>query len=191
MSSVNTVLELLADGNWHNLTEISKNLRMPFEELDGIVHFLNKYGFVEISDDLLKVKLEKSFNELVIGEFEEPMEKPKTPMLMTIKGNFNTINSSETEIVVNGMNLEIESMHKEKPQEPEKPSEMVSVGDVISTMRFLVDNEWHRYDEITGKLQFSTEKLLQLIKVLRENDLVIVHDKFGMLRLRQELKIKQ
>ena len=84
-------------------------------------------------------------------------------------------------------------MSKEKEEKEKKPEMMdaISVTDVLNTLRFLVDNEWHRYDEITSKLPFTAEKLLKLISVLKENDLIVVHDKFGMLRLRQEMKIQQ
>jgi hypothetical protein len=192
MSTIDEILELLSDGEWHNITEISKSLKMPFEELDSIIHFLSKYGFVEIGDDLIKVKMEKDFKELVTEEFQEVEEiKPKPEMLMSIKGQFKTIESTDSEIVITGSSLEIESMKKpEKEAKPEKP-ELVNMNDVLHTLRFLTDNEWHRYDEITSKLQLTTEKLLELIKVLKENDLVVVHDKFGMLRLRQEIKIQQ
>lgn len=193
MSTINEVLDVLADGNWHNLTEISKTLKISFEELDSIVHFLSRYGFVEVGDDLIKVKMDTGFKQLMTEEFPETQEeiKPKTPMLMTIKGEFQTIESTETEIVVTGRSLEIESMKKEKEEKEEKPKEeIINVNDVLNTLRFLVDNEWHRYDEITSKLGLTTEKLLKLIQVLKENDLVVVHDKFGMLRLRQEVKIK-
>ncbi len=193
MSSINEVLELLVDGEWHTLTEVSKALKISFEELDSIVHFLSKYGFIEVGDDLIKVKVDKGFKELVTEEFtQEPeVKKPKPPMLMTIKGEFQTIECTETEMVVTGHNLEIDSMRKEKEvKEAETKTDVINVNDVLNTLRFLVDNEWHRYDEITSKLQFTTEKLLKLVQVLRENDLVVVHDKFGMLRLRQEVKIK-
>jgi len=194
MSSINEVLQLLVDGEWHTLTEVSKALKISFEELDSIIHFLSKYGFIEVGDDLIKVKIDKGFEELITEEFtQEPeVKKPKPPMLMTIKGEFQTIECTETEMVVTGQNLEIESMRKEKEvKETETKTDVINVSDVLNTLRFLVDNEWHRYDEITSKLQFTTEKLLKLIQVLRENDLVVVHDKFGMLRLRQEVKIKQ
>jgi len=193
MSTIDEILELLSDGEWHNITEISKSLKMSFEELDSIIHFLSKYGFVEIGDDLIKVKIEKNFKELVTEEFEEePKElKTKPDMLMGIKGQFKTMESTDSEIVITGSNLEIEYMKKyEKETQQEKP-ELVNMNDLLHTLRFLTDNEWHRYDEITSKLQLTTEKLLELIKVLKENDLVVVHDKFGMLRLRQEIKIQQ
>ena len=194
MSSINEVLQLLVDGEWHTLTEVSKALKISFEELDSIIHFLSKYGFIEVGDDLIKVKVDKGFKELVTEEFtQEPeIKKAKPAMLMTIKGEFQTIECTETEMVVTGANLEIDSMRKEKEvKETETKTDVINVNDVLNTLRFLVDNEWHRYDEITSKLQFTTEKLLKLIQVLRENDLVVVHDKFGMLRLRQEVKIKQ
>lgn len=196
MSEINELLELLADGEWHNLTEISKSLKVSFEELDSMIHFLSKYGFLEVGDDLVKVKMDKGFKQLVTEEFppvavEEV--KPKPPMLMTIKGVFKTIESTDSEIVVTGSSMEIESMRKEKEEKQKEPeiADAISVTDVLNTLRFLVDNEWHRYDEITAKLPFTTEKLLKLVSVLKENDLIVVHDKFGMLRLRQEMKIQQ
>lgn len=192
MSSINEILQILADGDWHSLTEISKMLKISFEELDTVVHFLSKYGFIEVSDDLIKVKMEKGFKELVTEEFtrEPEVKKPKTPMLMTIKGEFQTIECTETEMIVTGNNLEIDAMRKEKEEKEKETTEIINVSDVLNTLRFLVDNEWHRYDEITSKLGFTTEKLLKLIQTLKENDLIVVHDKFGMLRLRQEVKIK-
>jgi len=197
VSAINEVLELLSDGNWHNLAELSKSLKMPYEELDSIIHFLSKYGFVDISDDLIKVKMEKEFEELVTEKFkEEPKEtktttKQKPPMLMTIKGEFRTIQSADNELVVTGNDLEIEEMKKQSKELKLENPEMVNINDLMNVLKLLTDNEWHHYGEITSRLQFNNDKLLGVIKVLRENDLIIVHDKFGMFRLRQEIKIQQ
>ncbi len=112
-------------------------------------------------------------------------------MLMTIKGEFRTIQSADNELVVTGSDLEIEEMKKQSKELKLENPDMVNINDLMNVLKLLTDNEWHHYGEITSRLQFNNDKLLGVIKVLRENDLIIVHDKFGMFRLRQEIKIQQ
>jgi hypothetical protein len=59
-STINQILELLSNGEWHSLTE--KSLKISREDLDRIIHFLTEYDVVQVSGNL--VKLTEEFKEL-------------------------------------------------------------------------------------------------------------------------------
>jgi len=61
-STINQILELLSNGEWHSLTE--RSLKISHEDLDRIIHFLTEYDIVQVSDDFMKVKLTEEFKEL-------------------------------------------------------------------------------------------------------------------------------
>jgi hypothetical protein len=200
---IDEILSFLSDGNWHTIAEISKKVEnVPYEKLDDIIHFLNKNGFVELGEDLMKVKIKTDVKEVISGEESSTLDaeleasKPKL-MLAVIRGRFKGIQNTGEEIVFSGQDIELEEVKKfdEKATTAgttnnNKKEELVELDEILTVVRYLLDNEWHRYDEITSKLGITTETLLAAIKILKGEDLVVVHDKFGMLRLRQGIKIQ-
>lgn len=198
---IDEILSFLSDGNWHTIAEISKKVEnVPYEKLDDIIHFLNKNGFVELGEDLMKVKIKTDVKEVISGEESigagaglEETSKPKL-MLAVIKGRFKGIQNTGEEIVLSGQDIELDEVKKfeEKASSPSVANKetLAELDEILTVLRYLLDNEWHRYDEMTSKLGIPTENLLAAIKTLKGEDLVVVHDKFGMLRLRQGIKIQ-
>ena len=57
MSTIDRVLELLKDGNWHKLNEIAKQSGLQQSKLEAIVNFLAEYEFICVEKDEQKAKL--------------------------------------------------------------------------------------------------------------------------------------
>ena len=57
MSTIDQILELLKDGNWHKLDDIAKQFGLQQSKLEAIVDFLAKYEFIHIDKDEQKAKL--------------------------------------------------------------------------------------------------------------------------------------
>jgi len=70
MSTIDEILWLLKDGEWHDLEEIAEKAEM-------VVSFLGEYDFIQINKDLKKVKLKPSilefFNEIQRIEKEDAL----------------------------------------------------------------------------------------------------------------------
>jgi hypothetical protein len=70
MSTIDEILWLLKDGEWHDLDEITEKAEM-------VVSFLGEYDFIQINKDLKKVKLKPSilefFNEIQRIEKEDAL----------------------------------------------------------------------------------------------------------------------
>jgi len=63
MEKLDAILELLSDGEWHTLNEISAKkpfTRLPLTDLAQLSHFLAEYDFIELDerlDHFISVKL--------------------------------------------------------------------------------------------------------------------------------------
>lgn len=57
MSTLDKILELLGDGEWHNLEEINKEVRLQKDNLEEIIGFFAEYRFVQLDKERRRVKL--------------------------------------------------------------------------------------------------------------------------------------
>lgn len=168
MAYVNEILEHLSDGEWHNLAELSRTLDVPFQQLNNVIQFLGKYGFVEIDKDLVNVKMKADFREIFMKELKKEAEiKRRQDKLITIKGQIKTIESNDSEIIITGTNLGIEEVSKEV-KEGQGKQPMVGSNDLLDMLKFLMESSWYHYHEMVSKLQLTTEKLLEVVKLLNE-----------------------
>ena len=75
MSTIDEILWLLKDGNWHDLEEIVEKAEIPKVKTEMVLNFLNEYDFIQIKD--LKVKIKPSilefFNEIQRIEKEDTL----------------------------------------------------------------------------------------------------------------------
>lgn len=55
--SIEQILRLLRDGQWHDLNEIADITRLSNVKLQIVTEFLTKYGFVKLDRKKGKVKL--------------------------------------------------------------------------------------------------------------------------------------
>ena len=63
MSTIDEILWLLKDGRWHNLKEIEKKVALPKVTAEMVVSFLGEYDFIELNENLKKIKLKPSILE--------------------------------------------------------------------------------------------------------------------------------
>ncbi len=57
MPTIDWIMKLLEDGNWHTLGEIMEKSQLPNSKIEAIVNFLSKYNLVSLDKGLQKVKL--------------------------------------------------------------------------------------------------------------------------------------
>lgn len=60
MELVNGIFDLLRDGKWHNLTEMSESSGLQDFMLEMVTDFLAEYDFVELDKSKRKVRLAES-----------------------------------------------------------------------------------------------------------------------------------
>jgi len=60
LEMVNVILELLEDGKWHSLTEISDKSGLHEFKLEIVTNFLAEYNFIELDKDKQKTRLAAS-----------------------------------------------------------------------------------------------------------------------------------
>ena len=60
------MLELLKDGQWHNVNEIMKILNQEEELISRILYFYEDYGFIEFNKKRNKVAIDPKIKELFL-----------------------------------------------------------------------------------------------------------------------------
>ena len=63
MSTIDEILWLLEDGNWHNLEKIAEKAEISKVKAEMVASFLDEYDFIQINKDLKKAKLKPSILE--------------------------------------------------------------------------------------------------------------------------------
>ena len=61
---IDQVLELLSDGEWHNLNEVASILGVSGVKIGLIASFLNKYGFIDLKPGI-KAKLTELMHQFL------------------------------------------------------------------------------------------------------------------------------
>ena len=65
MSTIDDILWLLKDGEWHDLKEIAEKATLPQTKAEMVVSFLGEYNFVQLNENPKKVRLESPFLEFI------------------------------------------------------------------------------------------------------------------------------
>jgi len=77
MSTIDEILWLLKDGEWHELKELAEKAEIPKVKAEMVVSFLGEYDFIQINEDLKRLKLKPSilefFNEIQRIEKEDEL----------------------------------------------------------------------------------------------------------------------
>jgi len=60
------MVRFLEDGNWHTFAEVRQDLRLSEPGFQGIMDFLERFGFIEVDAEGERVKLSLSFLELPV-----------------------------------------------------------------------------------------------------------------------------
>ena len=74
MLSLDKILLILKDGNWHSIQSISESINVPQDKMTHIIGFLTEFDFIQLDNTQKKVKLQpplfKFINELARLEQE-------------------------------------------------------------------------------------------------------------------------
>lgn len=65
MSAIDEILWLLKDGEWHDLKEITKKVALPKFKAEIAVNFLGEYDFIQLNENVKRVKLQPSMLEFI------------------------------------------------------------------------------------------------------------------------------
>ena len=76
MSAIDEILWLLKDGKWHDLKEVTKKAALPKSKAEMVVSFLGEYDFIQLNENVKKVKLQPSMLEFL--EEIQRLEKKRT-----------------------------------------------------------------------------------------------------------------
>lgn len=57
MPTIDQVLELLENGDWHELTEIARKSGLQQSKLEAVVDFLAEYEFIHVDKEQQRAKL--------------------------------------------------------------------------------------------------------------------------------------
>lgn len=58
-------LEMLVDGKWHALKEIKQKTKLNKNQIQQVIDFLERYGFISVDRMARKIRLEKSVEKIV------------------------------------------------------------------------------------------------------------------------------
>ena len=64
-SELALLLEIVGDGEWHELTKLQQKAQLSDHKLQSITVFLSNFGFVEIDETKSKLKIRKDFQDLL------------------------------------------------------------------------------------------------------------------------------
>ncbi|MQY62337.1 hypothetical protein GH146_03505 [archaeon] len=65
MSTIDEILWLLKDGEWHDLKEIAEKAALPKVKAETVVSFLGEYDFVQLNENTKKVRLQPPLLEFI------------------------------------------------------------------------------------------------------------------------------
>jgi DNA-binding IclR family transcriptional regulator len=67
MSALDNILWLLKDGKWHDVQEITDTVALPKAKAEMVINFLGEYNFIQLDEDVKKIKLQTSMLEFIEG----------------------------------------------------------------------------------------------------------------------------
>jgi len=64
-SELALLLEIVGDGEWHELVKLQQKVRLTEHKVQSIAVFLSMFGFVVVDEANLKLKIRRDFQELL------------------------------------------------------------------------------------------------------------------------------
>jgi DNA-binding IclR family transcriptional regulator len=58
-------LEILVDGKWHALKEIKQKTKLNKNQIQQVIDFLERYGFISVDKMAGKIRLDKSVEKFL------------------------------------------------------------------------------------------------------------------------------
>ena len=65
MNALDRILEMLVDGEWHRVEDLSARLGLPEQKLKTIAYFLSEHGFVHYRESDSSVRIESQLKALM------------------------------------------------------------------------------------------------------------------------------
>ena len=65
ISKITLILDILGDGLWHEVEALVLSFELDDDTFWAIIKFLNKYGFVKVDEENMRVKLTRAFQKLL------------------------------------------------------------------------------------------------------------------------------
>ena len=59
------ILEILYDGKWHTLYEIQQKTKLDKNQIQQVIEFLKKYGFISVDEMARKAILDKTVQKFL------------------------------------------------------------------------------------------------------------------------------
>jgi len=94
--SINRFFEVIKDGVWHSIDELSEHLGLEAAKLTEFVKFLSEHGLLKYEEKTQRIKIEPIW-KLLLPEEYEPTE-PKTTVATFIIPPETSIEVQSTEI---------------------------------------------------------------------------------------------
>ena len=74
MSTIDDVVELLRDGEWRNLQDLAKDLKLNPEKLQQIIQFLKNLEFIKLDEEQQKAQIDTDLKQLM--HLQKPRQTP-------------------------------------------------------------------------------------------------------------------
>jgi hypothetical protein len=78
LSKLDDFLNLIKDGTWHSLTELSKELLLPTEQLAKISETLSEQGLIQYREEARLVRINPEWSPVISEADEEEVEHKPT-----------------------------------------------------------------------------------------------------------------
>jgi len=59
-------LEILIDGKWHALKEVKEKTKLNKNQIQQVIDFLERYGFISVDKMARKIRLDKSVEKFLV-----------------------------------------------------------------------------------------------------------------------------
>lgn len=116
MTKLDTLLAILENGEWRNLEEIARKLKINPKNLEETLKFLSEHDLIKYEEETQKAKINQAWKTLFVTEPEEETQKQAVGTIIIPDGQ--TIMIQQTRISnLTGTDIELEVRIKEQIRE--------------------------------------------------------------------------
>jgi len=65
MSAIDDVVDLLKNGEWHNLQDLAENLKLDEEKLQRIIRFLKSLDLIKLDEKQQRAQINTELKQLI------------------------------------------------------------------------------------------------------------------------------
>ena len=82
---IESFLDILKDGEWHNIPELADQIEIPADKLTEFSQFLSKQGIIEYEEKTQRIKIKPEWKELIPDKNETPNWTKNTDATVNIQ----------------------------------------------------------------------------------------------------------